>query len=394
MQAQYMSMGNAVDAIELTRILETLHNWMAHGGGPSDLLDDPELHSAWTRFIDQIQTSRHLATLRPLITALHKLTQVATSRPAKHLSTGSAASRCPPSFGYKAPVLDDIEAQHMVNGLDEIAGCFMSQVTEADVITAVDILEVQLVDRALFPSKDPSIPSEDVAPENIYTLLRSLEPSSLVSTFCARESLWKALPRSLGKLVEVHHSIRRWITSELSAPGIGLKTREQRFQKVLQSIEYCRARAALSDQQELTSFSDPSTPSLVELALIEAIWAPEVRVFARAWQNIATARGSSLESIKMIFSRASRGSSLSARDALVVDAGWLLERVFEVLSLPDTLIQYGHVLVNFDKRRYFPLFSIACISLISRPGTYLSWRRGSDIVGREMIRMHDHGIIT
>lgn len=68
---------------------------------------------------------------------------------------------------------------------------------------------------------------------------------------------------------------------------------------------------------------------------------------------MASARKTSSDSLVTMLARPSYQPSRNLPD-LITDMGWTLERILEILSLPDVLTSPtdGSGLVNFNKRRY------------------------------------------
>lgn len=352
MQAQYKNEPE-INEGPRHRILEIMNEWITKGDGASDLLDDVDFYSAWNQFLSNIMepplSLPQEDGLRNQATALRNLTKSMLEFPHPLSLTSASPQPLQSKFGAVSPDLVSVNPVDLVDNMDEMATFFLSQVTESDVMTASDVLEVQMADRSLVPNKDVGTAPEEVAPETIFTFLNFLEPSPLVSAFCGRSQLWKCLPRSIGKLIEVHNTLRRWITAYLAAPGVGPRVREERIDVIIQAIEYCRART-------LNSLASPIAPSFVEAILTEALWTPECRIFGRAWQNVATTRNVPVDSMVALFPRINATRLPPRRRDRAVDSGWLIERLFEVLALPDTLAHEGHILVNYDKRRCVFLF--------------------------------------
>ena len=76
-------------------------------------------------------------------------------------------------------------------------------------------------------------------------------------------------------------------------------------------------------------------------------------MYSRAWQNVAHARRTTADSFSALLD--SSNVQTSTGDSLLVDIGWLFERVLEVIVMPNVLIpsvEEGQGLVNFEKRRY------------------------------------------
>jgi GTPase-activating protein BEM2 len=121
---------------------------------------------------------------------------------------------------------------------------------------------------------------------------------------------------------------------------------------LLKAVEACRDRSDF-DHSQHPSANRRCIRTFVELILTSAILSPESRIYSRAWSNVANARKTGSDSLVAMLARPSYQPSHSSPD-LITDIGWTLERILEILSLPDVLTSSadGGGLVNFHKRRY------------------------------------------
>jgi hypothetical protein len=116
--------------------------------------------------------------------------------------------------------------------------------------------------------------------------------------------------------------------------GDGPGSRE--IELLLQAIEISRSRSqgVFVDGVE----ESPVVRSFVETVLTSALLSPQSRLFTRVWQDVATKRGASLDSFDTFISTPL--ASVTGRKP-TVDFGWILERMIEIISLPDTLQDEG-----------------------------------------------------
>ena len=114
-----------------------------------------------------------------------------------------------------------------------------------------------------------------------------------------------------------------------------------------------RGRSEADDSLGVANGERRVVRSFAEHVLTAAILAPESRAYARAWANVAAARGVGLDNLAGMLVRDVDEIGGGGEGSLTTDVGWLLERVLEVLSLPDmfeAVTETGRV-INFDKRR-------------------------------------------
>jgi len=73
----------------------------------------------------------------------------------------------------------------------------------------------------------------------------------------------------------------------------------------------------------------------------------------RPWQNIATIRGVQCDSLAAFLSKPTVFKK-SYGDPLTIDISWILERILELVSIPNVVTTSGEgdmSIINMDKRR-------------------------------------------
>jgi GTPase-activating protein BEM2 len=211
---------------------------------------------------------------------------------------------------------------------------------------------VQSADRTgwLLP-RDITYTEDSVEIQTIYSTIQDVEPSPLISEL-GQESLYRMLPPGIRSCMRAHTVLRKWLISKIVSPKLGYRQRQNRMELILRALEIARLRSTESMSTEAV-LEQPCVRSFVETVLTSAILSPESRLHARTWQMVALARNTSPDTLTtLLFKPAVKPTS--SREALTVDLGWLIERVLDVVSMPDALTPSaeGQSLVNFDKRRY------------------------------------------
>ena len=230
----------------------------------------------------------------------------------------------------------------------------------------LDILEVQTADKlGWFVPRDHNSATDDVEIQNMHTCIMEVESTPLMGEMNS-DSLYRLFPPGIRSLTRAYVIIRKWVMSKLVATGLGIQVRQARMELVLRAIEICRLRSHQNRELDGDVILQPCVRSLVEMALVSAVTSPESRIYQRAWNNVAAARGVPADSLIALMSRPGT-RSLSSTDFLTIDPMWLVERLLEIISLPNVLDSSADVplsLVNFDKRRlvYITLSSIPCLS--------------------------------
>lgn len=189
-----------------------------------------------------------------------------------------------------------------------------------------------------------------------------VEPSPMISEL-AQDSLYRLLPPAVRSCIRAFGILRKWLISKIVALRLGIRLRQKRMELLLRAIEVSRLRNAETDKADVPLVERLCVRSFVEAVLTSAVLSVESRTYHRAWQTIALVRGTPCDTLVGFLSKPAV-SSLTTRGTLTADIGWLLERMLEVISMPDVL-ESGFPdrmpLVNFDKRRSV----VTCHSLIA-----------------------------
>ncbi len=177
-------------------------------------------------------------------------------------------------------------------------------------------------------------------------LIQEVTPSELLSdrsaVVPAGNTLYKILPPSIRSFMRPLSIVKKWVTWHIVEPGIGCSRRATRMKLFLSCIELCRASP---------NANTPCITSFVEAALTAAILSPASRAFQRAWHAVAQEKRCSVDSLEGFLSVPSTRERVSD---LRPDVGWVLERMMEVLCLPDTFDSGNGApaLINFSKRKH------------------------------------------
>lgn len=178
-----------------------------------------------------------------------------------------------------------------------------------------------------------------------------METTSLVPGG-GQDSLYGLLPAPIRSCIKAFAVIRKWLISKIAFPKLGVRPRQSRLERLLQAVEISRIRN--SDSTSSTPISEkPCVRSFVEAVLTSALLSPESRSYSRAWQNVANARRTTADSFSALLD--SSNAQTSTGDSLLVDVGWLFERILEVIVMPNVVTssaEEGQGLVHFEKRRY------------------------------------------
>lgn len=246
-----------------------------------------------------------------------------------------------------------------------VTGSLLTPVLQ-DLFITVDLLEVQSGDRTgWFSGRETSF-LDDVDIQTMYSHLMEVQPSSMISD--SQDSVYRLLPPSIRSCIRAYNTLRRWIISKLVAPKLGIRNRQARMDLCLRAIEIARMRSLEQGGSSVELHERPVVRSFVEAVLTAAILSPESRMHQRAWHIVANSRGVPSDSLGLLLSRPTVPMKLYG-DPLIVDISWLLERMLEVLSIPNAVAissEDPQSIINLDKRRLgFFLFRWGVVDVCS-----------------------------
>ncbi|KAG1471143.1 hypothetical protein G6F56_002295 [Rhizopus delemar] len=277
----------------------------------------------------------------------------------------------------KSPI-DDCSAEYLLEQVDKNVRQLLECINIQDWAQTFDVMEAQCGDLyAWLPARKPSctskistafasvmgVPSshnsdyhvlpEDVVVSDIFNAIQGARRSVVSPSAFSDDDLLLAFPGSIQHLYCLHYIIRSWAIQEISCVKLDAKTRISRIQKFIQIILLSKNR-----QEKMNLFpelkgseSKKSVPGFVENAIASALVSPEVRLFSKAWSEIATRYGAELDSLDSLLNKMQTPSG-SEKDFLVPSLGWILERVVEIcFTVPDTAEKKDNWM-NFDKKRY------------------------------------------
>lgn len=355
-------------------VLRNLRYWLEHHVG--DFLDDDELFSSMSTFLAFVESTETEAIKeRPdddaVLAEVQRLLKRfgnETLRPAVKLRMATSKTTSEET-DVSALSYDGLDVSELVARLDQVACCVTKDLTgtleletllfpcdiaddapllasaELDLLRYIDTLESQvLADPAAWYSSRALSKTDDEE-------LLIADSYSIAQLLSSDASLLRQTPQSLQYAYKAHSVVRRWILAHLVDPDIALQKRQQRMLKAIEMIEHCRSRMSNvffgGQAERQSSMLDPSLASFVERAITSAIVAPECRLFASAWQGVATARNVSTPDSLISLVK----STLLVTDSTVtLDLGWLNERLVEIATHVDSLSE--GVSINFSKRRW------------------------------------------
>lgn len=368
LRKHYVGAGGKPEAEELLPLIQTrravlrvLRDWLCDGGGAQDVLDDAALHDALNAFIhsgvdhhlpeveeDAVRSSQ--AKLAAAREAFRNTFDAQIRRPAMRPEalTGSLHVS---DLGRDLPDVDTLTSEELVTHLDAMAAAACSIMVDEDLLITADLLELQSADRTgWFLTKDSNALPDDVDIQTLQTFLydSGVEPSPLIPIL-GQDRLYRLLPPGVRTCLRAHDILRKWLTSKIVTPRLGAAARQARIESFLTAVEICRRRSA--EVRDVDVAEHPCVRSFAESVLVAALVSPESRVHWKPWQAVASARNGSLDTLATLLTNSST-DVVPVRSPLTTDVGWLLERLLEIVTMPNVLDEGGRSLVNFEKRRY------------------------------------------
>ncbi|KAL4079080.1 hypothetical protein J3A83DRAFT_4455400 [Scleroderma citrinum] len=384
-------------------ILGTMKEWITSGGGAQDCLDDAPLYDTVRAFLDMqldrseleslpsnddpelLQSWEALETMRKNTLSMfmsHTLRPPALVGVNPRPVTALGRAR---SFGSQAPDIDLVTAEDFVDNLNAMGSAAFSNVTEEDLFTTADLLEVQSADRTgWFSPRDPGY-TDDIDIQTMYSHLMDVEQSAMVSEM-SQDSLYRLLPPGIRSCIRAYNIIRKWLIFKLVAPKLGIRQRQSRMDLCLRAIEIARLRTLDRGSASCNPSERPCVRSFVEAVVTSAIISPESRMHHRPWQNVANIRGVQCDSLATLLSRQTIPKTTHG-DSLVVDISWLLERILEIVSVPNTVSisqDNPQCIINMDKRRHLCDLILNLAALMSNGG-----RTREDIDRKDFERLYN-----
>jgi hypothetical protein len=367
-------------------VLEAIKDWITSGGGAQDCLDDVQLFEAVRSFLDSPLDRSSFDALTTVesdigqawdaLDSVRQMTHAAfttqTQRPPSAFLANARPLKSTPrarSFGNQPPDLDAISADELVENLNSMGSAALSNISEEvgppltnfqygcsfsyqDLFITADLLEVQSADRTGWFSTREVPSTDDIDIQSMYSHMTDVQPSSLISEL-SQDTIYRLLPPSIRSCIRAFNILRKWTISKLVSPKLGIRLRQARMDLFLRAIEIARLRSMNAGSASLGCGDRPCVRSFVEAVLTSAIVSSESRMHHRPWQNIANIRGVQCDSLVGLLSRPAMPKK-SYGDVLAVDVSWILERILELVSIPNVVMtsdESDQCIINLDKRR-------------------------------------------
>ncbi|KAG0703340.1 hypothetical protein DFH29DRAFT_1079014 [Suillus ampliporus] len=367
-----------------SEVLETIKDWITSGGGAQDCLDDVQLFEGVQSFLESPLDRSSFDASAADDNGVGQAWDALDSTRQTTLTAFTAHTRRPPSivlpnarplnstprvrsFGNQSPDLDEISADELVENLNAMGGAAFSNISEEDLFITADLLEVQSADRTGWFSAREVPSTDDIDIQSMYSHLMDVQSSSLISEL-SQDTIYRLLPPSIRSCIRAFNILRKWTISKLVAPKLGIRVRQARMDLFLRAIEIARLRSMNASSASLGCGDRPCVRSFVEAVLSSAVISSESRMHHRPWQNIANIRGVQCDSLVGLLARPAVPRK-SYGDPLALDISWILERILELVSIPNVVTtsgENGQCIINLDKRRHLCNLILNTPSLASK----------------------------
>lgn len=384
-----------------SEVLEAIKDWITSGGGAQDCLDDVQLFAAVRSFLDspfdrssfdapttvENDVGQAWDVLDSVRQTTHTTFITQTRRPPSVLLADSRPLKSTPrarSFGNQPPDLDAISADELVENLNAMGSAALSNISEEDLFITADLLEVQSADRTGWFSTREVPSTDDIDIQSMYSHMTDVQPSSLISEL-SQDTIYRLLPPSIRSCIRAFNILRKWSISKLVTPKLGIRLRQARMDLFLRAIEIARLRSMNADSASFGCGDRPCVRSFVEAVLTSAIISSESRMHHRPWQNVANMRGVQCDSLVGLLSRSAMPKK-SYGDVLAVDVSWILERILELVSIPNvvtTSAENDQCIINLDKRRHL------CNLILTTPSLSIKSRPREEIDRKDFERLNN-----
>lgn len=263
---------------------------------------------------------------------------------------------------------DRASAVELVEYLESIATVFFDKIVDRDLLVVSEIFEKQASHpTAWFTIKAGSTGTaeEDKPVTSMYTMLDILTASEGINEDTGKgvekgTPLQQKLPSAVRDALAAQSLFRGWIAIHIIETGIGLERRQERLSKLLDALWICRARMLKLRGDDVTvsdtsvPFREPTIGSFVESAIVSTLGSSESRIFLRAWQGVAAARGGKCDGLDDLMPKQIDPEMRSAIELSgTPDIGWILTCLAEAATKgPSTHTSAADVeLIDFEKRR-------------------------------------------
>ncbi|KAJ2156656.1 hypothetical protein GGF46_005041 [Coemansia sp. RSA 552] len=282
-------------------------------------------------------------------------------------STASNSQRLDVASQTPLSLLSVAEADVVLVALNRLAQTHFARCSLNDWLVAFCLLEVQThAPLPWYAKKRMSHvpPEEELAVSDIYQVLEQTHRGNVgaaqshnlsgpgangsvggAAAATAETSLVRTLPHSIQTMLELHRTIRGWVTRQIADPAITLQQRVARIQKFLTIVRLCRKDSPLSTSRVFGTLLNgymreagmiperqPSyransvrrynvngseggrrgkrkgagysqvkyVPSFVERAVASALVSPESRRYVRAWNEVAAENNTKLDTLEAV----------------------------------------------------------------------------------------------
>lgn len=219
-----------------------------------------------------------------------------------------------------------------------------------DWMVAFEIFETQSAEPLGFFVSKVSLLShdEDEVLQDIFFLLNNIWRGN--SSIPVRDTL----PKSLKELCTLRTEIMNWVLAQIVDFRLNAERRAHRISFLLKCLAISRKRMSGMDlYEDYKARARQHVPSFVASAIAAALVRPESRVFGYAWLmavRMTVGAVTQIDSLEAIIPQEVEGAQCT--QPMTPCAGWIMERLLEIVCYVPNMVVENNRLINFDKRRY------------------------------------------
>lgn len=219
-----------------------------------------------------------------------------------------------------------------------------------DWMVAFEIFETQSAEPLGFFVSKVSLLShdEDEVLQDIFFLLSNIWRGN--SSIPVRDTL----PKSLKELCTLRTEITNWVLAQIVDFRLNAERRAHRISFLLKCLAISRKRMSGMDlYEDYKAGARQHVPSFVASAIAAALVRPESRCYGYAWLmavRMTVGTINQIDSLEAIIPQEVEGAQ--CMQPMTPCAGWIMERLLEIVCYVPNMVVENNRLINFDKRRY------------------------------------------
>lgn len=239
--------------------------------------------------------------------------------------------------------------EKFLNKFNELVASFYKGITPQNWFTFYKILENLYENGTLLNYKSQSydVSEDKLTISNVYDYLFTLFDST------KDDLVFVKLPLILQTLLSLFSKFKSYLLIQLCDPLVSETERLDRMKTLLIMAKICKIK--MRDLPFVLEGNSGPIPSFIESAIVNAIYSPQSRYFAKQWvkaalllnfgeENLSSKKFDSLDAL--LPTNITSSDLISSDEPLLPCIGWIVENMLDMNSCPS----YHGTLINFNKR--------------------------------------------